>query len=84
MTSNDTRQDKQPRKWSVKEMRKTTVDTVSKDNLLVDISGLTTICACGRATTEKIGAEAQAVVRIGKRKLYKVDRVNAYLETLCQ
>lgn len=65
-------------------MRKTNVDTITKDNLLVDISGLATICACGRVTAEKIGVEAQAVVRIGKRKLYKVDRVNAYLETLCQ
>ena len=61
--------------------------TANKGNvnnaLVTDIKGLMEMCGCGRGSAEKIAAEAKAVVRIGRRKLYKVDKINAYLDSLC-
>lgn len=56
----------------------------SQNQLVTDIRGLMQLCSCGRQSAERIASECNAVIRIGKRKLYKVDKINAYLDSLCQ
>lgn len=39
---------------------------------------------CGRCTAEKIAAEAGAKIKIGRRTLYHVGKIEKYLETLTE
>lgn len=50
--------------------------------LMVDIDGLQNLLSCGKATCRKIADEAGAAVRFGRRKLYSVQKIKAYLEKL--
>lgn len=52
------------------------------NKISVDIKGLMAMCGVGRGTAEKIGAEAAAVVRVGRRKLYNVQKVQEYLNEI--
>lgn len=64
-------------------MRKTGTDeTVGK--VAVNAETLAKILDCGRPTAMKIGAKAGARVKIGHRVLYKVDRINQYLDRLIE
>lgn len=64
-------------------MRKTeTGGTV--DKIAVNVENLAKMLDCGRATAVKIGTEAGARVQIGKRVLFKKDKVEAYLEKLTE
>ena len=36
----------------------------------------------GRATAEKVGKEAHAVIKVGRRTLYNVARIENYMEGL--
>ena len=66
-----------------KSMRKTrTIETSSK--VTVNAETLAKILDCGRPTAMKIGADAGARIQIGKRVLYKVDKVNEYLNHLAE
>ena len=51
-------------------------------NLAVNADTLAGMLDCGRATAVKIGIDAGARIRIGRRTLYKVSIVNKYLEAL--
>ena len=53
-----------------------------EEKLTVDISGLQKILSVGKPSAEKVAREAGAVIWIGKRKLYRVDRIREYLNTL--
>lgn len=64
-------------------MRKTNV--IETDNkIAVDINGLQAMLSCGKGTAAKIGEDAQAAVRIGKRKLYNVRKIEAYIDSLSE
>lgn len=64
-------------------MNKTKV--VETDNKIsVDIKGLQSMCGVGRNTAAKIGEEAGAVIRIGRRKLYNVQLVQEYMNSLAR
>ena len=52
--------------------------------MAVDIKGLQAMLSVGRDSAAKIGKAAGANFKFGKRNLYKVDKVNAYLETLME
>ena len=52
--------------------------------MAVDIKGLQAMLSVGRDTATKIGYAAGANFRFGKRNLYKVDKINEYLETLTE
>ena len=67
-----------------KVMIETKKNEVSSKNLCVDIKGLQELLGVGIVTARKIGKESKAGFNVGKRKLYKVDKVNAYLETLIE
>ncbi len=62
-------------------MRKTKTDEMS-NKVTVNAETLAKILDCGRPTAMRIGAEAGARVQVGKRVLYKVDRINRYLDQL--
>lgn len=49
------------------------------ERLLVDLHGLMELCSCGRIAAEKIGDESGAVIRVGRRKLYNLEKVRAYI-----
>lgn len=61
--------------------------TIKKEDdhpMLVDIEGLVGLLSCGHATARKIGADAQARIVVGRRVLYLVDKVKAYLENMAE
>lgn len=61
-------------------MRKT--NNIDCDNkITVDINGLQALLSLGRASADDIGEKAGAVIRVGRRKLYNVDKVKNYLNT---
>lgn len=51
------------------------------NKVMVDIEELSTMLSVGKRTADKIGHDAGAVVRIGKRKLYKTAEVIKYVDT---
>ena len=48
--------------------------------ILVDIKGLKSILSCGSPTAYEIADRAGASVKIGKRRLYNVRKIEEYLE----
>lgn len=53
--------------------------TKAGKNILVDIATLQQMLSLGRASTCKVGESAGAVIRVGRRKLYNVQKIEAYL-----
>lgn len=64
------------------------IKTAERDNtapkIAVSIDTLAGMLDCGKPTARQIGAAAGARVQIGKRVLYTVDKVNAYLNDLAE
>lgn len=56
------------------------IETTEK--MAVDLKGLQAMLSLGRTSAEKVGDAAGATFKVGKRKLYKVDKINAYLDKL--
>ena len=56
--------------------------TETERKIMVDITDLQGMLSTGRNTADQIGTAAGAVVRIGRRKLYRVDKVEAYINKL--
>lgn len=52
--------------------------------ITVDINGLQNMLSVGKNTAYKIGEEAGAVVRLGKRKLYIVNKVEEYINKISE
>ena len=64
-----------------KTMYKTTV--LDCDNkITVDITGLQAMLSIGKNTAAALGEEAGAVVRIGRRKLYNVQKIQQYINSM--
>lgn len=61
-------------------MYKTELSREMVKPITVDIAGLQEMLSVGRNTANSIGEAAGAVVRIGKRKLYNVAKIEAYME----
>ena len=57
-------------------------DVPFNQRITVDTSGLMGLCSCGKQTALEIGNNAGAKVKIGKRTLWKVNKVMDYLEKL--
>ncbi len=62
--------------------RTTRRDTEKK--IMVDIVDLQAMLSTGRNTADQIGQAAGAVVRVGRRKLYRVDRIEAYIAQITE
>lgn len=56
----------------------------TENKISVDIRGLQSLCGVGRNTAAKIGEDAGAVIRIGRRKLYNVQLVQEYMNSLAR
>ena len=56
-----------------------TTRTENTEKILVDIKELRAILSCGRQTAERIAESAGASVKIGKRRLYNVKKIENYL-----
>lgn len=50
--------------------------------VLVDIKRLQDILSCGMQTASKIAEDAGAGLKIGRRKLYNVEKIKTYLNQL--
>ena len=60
-------------------MYRTNIEKPEK-KLLVDINGLQEILSIGKNTAAKIGIEAGAIVKIGRRTLYSTKKIQEYIE----
>lgn len=68
---------------SSKTMYKT--NAIETDNkITVDINGLQAMLSIGKNTAAEIGEKAGAVIRIGRRKLYNVKKIQEYMDGLSQ
>lgn len=64
-------------------MKKTnSIETDHK--ITVDIDGLQAMLSLGKNSCYEIGEKAGAVVRIGRRKLYNVAKVQAYIDCITE
>lgn len=64
-------------------MRKTKT-TETNNKVAVNAETLAKILDCGKPTAMKVGEAAGARIQIGKRVLYKVDKIERYLDSLTE
>lgn len=57
-------------------------DVEPSEKKLVDAEGLQILLSAGRGTAEKIGRDANACVRVGKRVLWNVEKIQKYLNEI--
>ena len=50
--------------------------------LTVDINELAAMLSCGKATARKIGEVSRARVKVGRRVLYSVSKIENYIENI--
>lgn len=50
--------------------------------LTVDITGLQQMLCIGKNSASEVGEKAGAIVRIGRRKLYNVKKIEAYINSM--
>ena len=50
--------------------------------LLVDVEALQQITSLGKQSAERIAADAGAVIRVGRRKLYSVEALRDYIKSM--
>lgn len=62
-------------------MRKTK-HRFSENKLAVDIESLSAMLSCGRDTAKRIGEDAEARVYVGRRVLYSVPKIEAYINNM--
>lgn len=65
-------------------MKKTNNNTINETSLCVSRQKLAEMLNCGLATADRISREAKARVRMGKRVLICVSRVNSFLEKIAE
>lgn len=49
--------------------------------MLIDLKGLMKMLSCGRVAAERVGKDSAAIVRVGRRKLYNIEKIRAYINT---
>lgn len=52
--------------------------------VLVDLNTLQNMLCIGKQSADKIGVAAGAVVRIGKRKVYNVKKIEQYVDSIAE
>lgn len=61
-------------------MKKRTDSNNYNNKMAVDIKGLCEMMSLGRNSCMKLGEDAGAVIRVGRRKLYSVEKIREYIE----
>ena len=64
-------------------MRKTKV-TECENKITVDVRELQAMLSCGKNTANLVEEKAGAVIRIGRRKLFNVEKIKEYMSTLSE
>lgn len=64
-------------------MYKTNVIDTSK-KITVDLPTLAGMLGVGKFTAQKVGKEARAVIKVGRRTLYNVAKIENYMEGLAK
>jgi len=59
-------------------------NTLAFQRIAVDTKALAEILSCGKVTAIKIGETAGAKIKIGKRVLWNVSKIQAYLDTISE
>ena len=59
-------------------------DMATEKKLAVDTKELQEMLGCGRFTAYEIGTQAGARMRLGKRVLWNVNKVKAYLDCISE
>ena len=54
-------------------------DNRNVDKIAVDINRLQDMLCVGKRSADRIGEEAGAVIKIGRRKLYNVEKIKTYI-----
>ena len=65
-------------------MRKTRIETFNNLAICVSRESLPQLLGCGQSTADKLAREAGARIKVGKRILVKLDKLNAYLDTVVE
>ena len=63
-------------------MNKRIESTSKQPKILVDTSELATLLSVGRDTAKRIGIESNSIVRLGRRKLYNLEKVMDYVNSI--
>ncbi len=63
-------------------MNKAIFDKDSKDKILVNIDTLKGMLCMGKVSANKIASDAGAVVRVGRLKMYNVQKIRKHLDTI--
>lgn len=64
-------------------MRKTTTSNIPlRERLTVDVIGLMGLTGLGKESAIELGTKSGARLKIGKRTLFQVDKVVAYLDQM--
>lgn len=50
-----------------------------ENKIALDMRGIKAKLSCGSKTAERIGREAGAIIRIGRRKLFMVQKIEDYM-----
>lgn len=61
---------------------KNQVNITPGEKILVNEKELASLLSIGKDNAKAIGKNSGAIVKIGRRKLYKVDMIKAYVNTL--
>lgn len=62
-------------------MNKRSANT-AENPIAIDITELSAMLSCGRATARKIADEAGATIKINRRVLFNVEKVIAYINNM--
>jgi len=62
---------------------KTETNRKAENRLAVNSEELQAMLGCGRMAAREIGEKAQAKVKVGRRTLWNVAKVQTYLNTVC-
>ena len=54
------------------------------NKIAVDVNELKEMLGVGKVTANKVGTDAGAVIRLGRRKLFKLDKVIEYLDSITE
>lgn len=65
-------------------MRKTVEREETIQTLCVNRTELPKLLGCGQATADRLSIDAGARIKIGKRVLVKLDKLNSYLEKIAK
>lgn len=61
---------------------RTTQKREAQNKICVDVNELAAMLSCGTTTARKIADEAESVIKINRRTLYNVNKVQRYVDSM--